>query len=160
MADAANRPGDYELVREQWIEAPLGPVFAFFSDPHNLESLTPGWLRFRILDAGGGPVEQGRRIVYRIWLVGVPVRWTTRIRVWEPGRRFVDVQQRGPFALWEHTHEFRQQGGGVVMTDRVRYRPPLGWLGRVTHFLWIRAALARIFDYRFEVIRRAFAPDD
>ena len=159
MGDTSRRAGDYELVRQQWIEAPLERVFAFFSDPHNLESLTPRWLQFRILDAGSGPIAQGRGIVYRIWLLGVPVRWTTRITVWDPGRGFVDLQQRGPFALWEHTHEFREQGGGVVMTDRVRYRPPLGWLGRLAHFLWIRSALARIFDYRFQVVRRIFAPN-
>ena len=148
----------YQLVREQWIDAPVEDVFSFFSDPRNLESLTPTWLRFRILEVADGPVEEGARIVYRLRLVGLPVRWTTRITQWRHAAHFVDFQERGPFSLWEHTHEFRRIGEGVLMTDRVRYRPPLGWLGRLTHFLWIRATLARIFDYRFDAIRRVFPP--
>ena len=158
MGRAAGGQETYELVREQWVDAPLDEVFTFFSAPHNLESLTPGWLRFRILEVADGPVVEDARIVYRLRLVGLPFRWTTRITQWRPGERFVDFQERGPFSLWEHTHQFQRVGEGVLMTDQVRYRPPFGWLGRLAHFLWIRAALARIFDYRFEAIRRVFAP--
>ena len=41
---------------------------------------------------------------------GVLVRWLTRIEVWEPPRRFVDRQVRGPYELWHHTHEFEPDG--------------------------------------------------
>ena len=35
------------------------------------------------------------------------------------------------------------------MQDRVDYALPLGHLGRLVHFLAIRAMLSAIFDYRF-----------
>ena len=38
----------------------------------------------------------------------IPIRWLTRIEVWEPGARFVDVQIRGPYRLWHHTHTFER----------------------------------------------------
>jgi ligand-binding SRPBCC domain-containing protein len=96
---------------------------------------------------------EGARIDYRIRLAGVPVRWRTRVRVWEPGVRFVDCQERGPYALWEHEHLFEPLPGAVLMTDRVRYALPLGVLGRVAHALAVRAALASIFDHRYQRIR-------
>lgn len=141
------------LEREQWIGRPRSEVFDFFSRAENLGRITPSWLDFRILTPW--PIEMGAgvRLDYRIRLAGVPMRWRTRIRVWEPETRFVDVQERGPYALWEHTHEFAARDGGVVMSDRVRYALPLGPLGRAVHALAVRAALAAIFDFRFATVR-------
>ena len=146
----------YELHREQWIPAPLGRVFPFFADAHNLERITPAWLGFRILTPGPIEIAAGTRIDYSLRLAGVPVRWRTRISEWKPGERFVDTQERGPYALWEHHHHFRSLGNGVLMTDLVRYGLPLGALGRAAHALAVRSALAAIFDHRAREIRAIF----
>lgn len=141
------------LEREQWLARPLPVVFDFFSRPENLGRITPGWLHFRIRSPLPTAMCAGARIDYTIRLAGVPVRWRTRIREWEPGRVFVDAQERGPYALWEHTHRFHEQPGGVLMSDRVRYALPLGRLGDLAHALAVRAALAAIFDFRFRRVR-------
>jgi ligand-binding SRPBCC domain-containing protein len=86
-------------------------------------------------------------------IVGIPVRWQTWIARWEPPHAFMDVQERGPYARWEHLHSFRPCGEGVLMSDVVTYELPFGILGRVVHWLAVRAMLARIFDYRFEAVR-------
>ena len=83
------------------------------------------------------------------------MRWRTRIVEWQPGRRFVDVQERGPYALWEHIHTFEDTGAGVLVHDDVRYALPLGALGSLAHPV-VRAALGRIFDYRYEVLANRF----
>jgi len=144
------------LEREQWIPAPLARVAAFFADAANLEALTPPWLRFRILTPL--PIEMcaDARIEYRLRLAGVPLRWRTRIAKWDPPCSFVDVQERGPYALWEHTHCFRPVEGGVLMADRVRYALPWGALGEIAHAAAVKASLAAIFDYRFARIREHF----
>lgn len=147
---------EYRLERDQWIPVPLDEVFRFFSDARNLAQITPSWLGFRIHEPIPEEVREGTRIDYTIRIAGLPVRWRTRIDVWDPPHHFVDLQERGPYALWEHTHEFRPQPGGVLMTDRVRYALPAGPIGRALHWLLVRAMLARIFDYRFDHIRRAF----
>ena len=42
---------DQQLVREQFVPKPPEEVFRFFSDPGNLEALTPGFLHFHVLGA-------------------------------------------------------------------------------------------------------------
>jgi ligand-binding SRPBCC domain-containing protein len=146
----------YILEREQWIPASLDRAFEFFGDAANLERITPPWLGFRILTPLPVEMRTGARIAYRIRLGGVPTRWVARITRWEPPSAFVDLQESGPYALWEHLHEFAPLGSGVLMRDRVRYALPFGYLGRAVHRSLIRSLLARIFDYRFAVIREHF----
>jgi ligand-binding SRPBCC domain-containing protein len=147
---------DYVLRRQAFIPAALDEVFAFFADARNLERITPGWLRFRVLTPDPIEMKTGTRISYRLRIAGIPVRWDTRIAAWEPGRSFVDCQERGPYSLWEHTHTFESLAEGVLMEDLVRYALPFGALGRLAHALWVRSALAQIFDHRFERICEIF----
>lgn len=140
------------LERAQLIPRPRAEVFAFFSDAHNLEAITPGFLRFRVLTPAPIAMSEGARIDYRLSLFGVPFTWRTRIAAWEPGERFVDVQLSGPYRRWHHTHAFADAPGGTLMTDRVEYALPLGPLGAFAHALFVRRTVERIFDHRREVI--------
>lgn len=147
----------YILERQQYFPAPMTTVFPFFADARNLAAITPPWLGFRILTADPIEMAVGARIDYRIRLAGVPVHWRTRITQWEPGHGFVDEQEKGPYALWRHTHRFEEIGPGVLMTDRVDYRLRFGPLGGLAHALAVGPALARIFDYRFLRVRKLLA---
>jgi ligand-binding SRPBCC domain-containing protein len=146
------------LERSQRIARPPEEVFAFFSDAHNLEAITPGWLRFRIVTPGQIEMAPGTLIEYRLRLHGLPIRWLTRIEEWEPGRRFVDVQVRGPYALWHHTHEFEADGdGATVVRDRVSYALPLGPLGELARRAIVARDLDRIFDHRLASVNKVMA---
>lgn len=144
------------LEREQLVPASLDRVVGFFADAGNLDEITPPWLRFRILTPLPIEMRSDARIEYQLRLVGVRLRWRTRIAKWDPPQGFVDVQEQGPYALWEHSHHFRTCAEGVWMADVVRYALPFGPLGRTAHALGVRAALASIFDYRFARIRERF----
>lgn len=146
----------HTLRREQWIERPIAEVFAFFADAHNLETITPPWLGFRITSVSADPVTEGTEIRYCLKLHGVPIFWRTEIRQWQPPYRFVDVQRSGPYKLWHHTHSFEAHGERTRMTDVVRYRLPFGWLGRLVHALNVRSDVAKIFDYRRRRIDELF----
>ena len=148
---------DSILEREQILPKPRSEVFAFFADAGNLERITPPFLGFQILTPLPISMKSGAIIEYRIRLFGVPMRWRTRIDSWTPETSFVDVQERGPYALWHHTHSFEElEGGRTRMIDRVVYRAPLGVLGSFARWLFIARTLDRIFDYRYEVIEQIF----
>lgn len=147
-------PYTHILERRQLIPRPLGDVFPFFADAGNLEAITPAFLHFQILTPQPIAMAPGTLIDYQVRLFGLPLKWRTRIEEFEPGQRFVDVQVRGPYKLWHHTHEFEETSAGTLMTDRVRYQLPLGPVGWTVHSLWVERTLTRIFDHRLESIER------
>jgi ligand-binding SRPBCC domain-containing protein len=132
----------------QFVPVPRDRAFAFFSSPRNLEAITPPWLRFRILDQSTPDIGEGTEFTYRLRLHGIPLTWKSRIADWRPPERFVDVQVRGPYAVWRHTHELDEQDGGTVIRDRVRYRLPLGRIGRLVAGGLVDADVRRIFAFR------------
>ncbi|MEN3026774.1 MAG: SRPBCC family protein [Chlorobiota bacterium] len=146
----------YRLYREQWVPKPLEEVFPFFERPENLGLITPPRLGFRLLTPSPVPMHQGALIDYTIRLLGLPVRWTTYIAVYDPPHCFVDVQLRGPYSFWYHTHRFIPENGGTRLTDEVLYVLPFGPLGRLLHAIWIARSLDSIFSYRRERIRAIF----
>jgi ligand-binding SRPBCC domain-containing protein len=148
--------GAHVLRREQVIPVERGRVFEFFSDPANLETLTPPWLHFQIVDSPDALAE-GALIRYSLRLHGIPLQWKTRIEDWQPGVSFVDTQLSGPYKLWHHTHEFEDAaGGGTVIRDIVRYKVPLGALGEVARRALVRPDTEKIFDFRHAAIEREF----
>lgn len=144
------------LEREQLVPRHRSEVFPFFADARNLERLTPPELRFAILTPGPIEMRAGAVIDYRLSLVGVPFRWRTRIEVFEPEDRFIDVQARGPYKTWRHQHEFREVPGGTALYDRVEYELPFGPLGDVVHAAIVRRQLDAIFSYRRATIEGLF----
>jgi ligand-binding SRPBCC domain-containing protein len=142
------------LEREQWTGTGIDDVFAFFSDPRNLERITPPWVRFVLLDPPAA-LRVGTLLDYRLRIRGIPVRWQSEITVWEPPNRFVDTQTRGPCRAWIHEHRFEPAGGGVLMRDLVRYAVPGG---RLVDKLLVRPDLERIFDYRKVKLKEILDP--
>lgn len=139
----------HTLRREQELDGTPDDVFPFFADARNLEALTPPLLRFRVITPAPIEMRSGALIQYRLRLRGVPVGWTTLIQDWEPSRRFTDVQLRGPYALWHHTHTFDPlPGERTLMTDVVRYAIGWGPLGDVAHRALVRRDVEAIFDFR------------
>ena len=105
----------HTLRREQVLDAASTAVFAFFADPLNLEAITPPLLRFAVVTPEPVAMGVGTFIQYRLRLHGLPMRWDTLIQAWEPPRRFVDVQVRGPYRLWHHTHELTPLDDGRTL---------------------------------------------
>jgi ligand-binding SRPBCC domain-containing protein len=138
----------YQLNRELWVPRPLPGVFEFFSRADNLERITPSWMMFRILTPGPIQMREGATIAYKLRMRGVAIRWLTRIERWDPPFHFIDVQAKGPYKLWRHTHRFSEVRGGTLIVDTVEYALPFGVLGRVVHRIQVAKDLSQIFDYR------------
>lgn len=149
--------GDFALERTQVLPRPVDEVFAFFARAANLEAVTPGWLRFHVVEAPDR-LERGSTLRFRLRLFGVPVRWTTEIPECRPPRTFTDVQVSGPYPLWMHTHRFTPVGAGTEVYDHVRYRLPGGPLAGAVDLVVARW-LDDIFDYRRERLAELFAAE-
>jgi ligand-binding SRPBCC domain-containing protein len=135
----------YLLERNQFIAVDRDTTFAFFAGPHNLETLTPPWLRFEILTPDPIEMREGALLDYELRLRGIRMRWQSEITLWRPSFEFVDVQRRGPYLLWQHRHVFTPISGGTLVSDIVSYTVPGG---AIVDRVVVRPDLERIFDYR------------
>jgi ligand-binding SRPBCC domain-containing protein len=154
---AVDLHGAHVLLRQQKLSNPRDEVFEFFSNPANLEVLTPPWLNFKIVENPGG-LSEGALIQYKLRLHGIPLHWKSRIVDWQPGESFVDVQLAGPYKLWHHTHEFIDTlEGGTLIRDIVRYKVPFGPLGDVARRALVTPDTEKIFDYRYDAVKREFS---
>lgn len=146
----------------QRIPASLQETWDFFSNPANLQTITPAHLKFRVLSTDmGNRIHTGQFIEYKVSpLFGIPLHWKTEIGEVKKPDYFADLQCKGPYRLWHHRHYFREIPGGVEMTDLVEYANP-GWImsGLINRWL-VRPELEKLFVFRFQKIREIFGAWD
>lgn len=150
------RNGEEVFYSEQFLPMKPEEVFPYFREAKNLEELTPPTLNFNIEKVSTDEVQQGTIIDYKLKIRGIPVKWKTEIDEWKPPYRFVDNQVKGPYSLWHHTHEFKAFCGGTLMTDKVRYRLPLGPIGWLCGLPFVKKEVQGIFNFRREKITSAY----
>lgn len=143
---------------EQLLPVSLEQAWGFFSSPMNLAEITPGNPDFKIASKTvSREIFEGMIIEYRLKPLGnIPLRWRTRISDVDRPYSFTDVQLKGPYRVWEHRHEFTETKRGVLVLDEVKYRLPLGWIGRLAHRLVVRKRIAEIFEYRRQKLQKIF----
>ncbi|HEX4001572.1 MAG TPA: SRPBCC family protein [Candidatus Acidoferrales bacterium] len=136
-----------------WIPRPIDEVFAFFADAHNLGAITPPWMHFRTVTPGPIVMAVGTRFEHRLRVKGIPIRWESEITVWDPPRRFVDEQRRGPYRRWVHEHRFAAHDGGTDVADHVDYVVPGG---TIVNGLIVAPDLRKVFEYRRQTLLARF----
>lgn len=150
------KPGTRLFSSYQWVPKPVEQVFPFFSDEKNLETLTPPWLNFHVLGKSTPEITQKTEIDYQLKIHGVPVHWRSQIINWDVNQGFTDIQIKGPYSQWEHTHRFIPMKGGTLLEDRILYRTPSGTrlLPIIGH--WVSRDVEKIFNYRKKKIKELF----
>jgi ligand-binding SRPBCC domain-containing protein len=138
---------------ELWLPLPPAELFPFFADAANLDALTPPRLNLHIVTPPPIVLREGVLINYRLRVRGVPLRWRTRINVWQPPHRFEDEQIRGPYRQWIHEHTFEARDGGTLARDVVRYAVPFD---SIAHRWLVRPDVERIFQYRSDALKQRF----
>jgi ligand-binding SRPBCC domain-containing protein len=148
----------FTLAKEVMIHAPLHAVWTFFSNPKNLQKISPGYMKFKIIRCPEvAEIFDGMLIEYRISpVLKIPLKWVSEIKAVKPLQFFTDVQIVGPYTHWEHIHSFKETSEGTLMLDHVTYRLPLGRLGTLAHDLFVKKQLHDIFSYREDVIKKEF----
>ena len=148
----------YNLKQEQFLPDSLDEAWDFFSHPKNLAVMTPEYLNLKFTnELHGDAMYPGQVITYKVKpLLGIPLFWMTEITHVVPGKFFVDEQRFGPYALWHHQHHFEAVEGGVMMTDIVHYKAPLGFLGDIAVALFIKKQLNEIFEFRKKKVTELF----
>lgn len=141
----------------QRLAAPLEQVFAFHADPYNLLKITPASLNLCVTNPEKVIMAKGLRITYKIKVAGLPLPWESEITRYDPPHSFTDVQLRGPYRRWEHTHTFQADGPDhTTVTDEIDYEVPFGFLGQAIAGWAVRRQLHRIFAHRAQILEQHF----
>ncbi len=140
------------------VPAPATAVFDWHEAPGAFARLTPPWERVRVVHQEGG-IRDGARVSLRVGPGPIALRWDLEHRDYQPGRSFTDQQVSGPFHSWRHVHLMTPDGpDGCILEDRIEYALPFGALGNAIGGPLVDRKLRRLFAYRHEVTRQAFAP--
>ena len=147
----------YKLETVQHLNASIEKCWDFFSNPQNLQEITPDDMSFVIEDFDGKRMYPGQVITYTLKpLLGIKINWMTIITISSENQYFVDEQRFGPYALWHHKHFFEKTETGTKMTDVVHYALPFGFLGQLANKIMVKNKLKSIFEYRHKKIEELF----
>ena len=137
------------LVIRSRLEVPAAAAFAWHTRPGAFERLSPPWDRVRVVERSGSGVEDGARVVIELSKGPLRKRWVAVHSGYEPGRSFVDTQESGPFASWQHTHTVDPAGDAAcTLEDSIAYSLPGGPLGAALGGPLARRTLERMFAFR------------
>jgi ligand-binding SRPBCC domain-containing protein len=147
----------YKKESVQHVNASLEECWTFFSNPKNLQKITPEEMGFEITDFDDKSMYAGQIIQYRVSpLLGVKLSWVSEITFVKENSYFVDEQLSGPYALWHHKHFFEATEDGTKMTDVVHYALPFGLIGRIMNTLVVKNELKDIFEHRRVTVDKMF----
>lgn len=139
----------YRIHCQQRLAISQAEAWAFFSSPHNLNSITPDFFHVDITSPVPEDIYAGLLISYRMQAVlGLPMSWLSEVSQCDKPRRFVYQQRVGPFDFWSHEVAISEIDGGILLEDIVFYTMRWSLAGRCLHKLLIGAKLQRIFTTR------------
>lgn len=147
----------YKQETVQHVNATVEECWTFFSNPENLQKITPEGMGFQITDFDHKSMYAGQIIQYKVTpLLGITLSWMTEITYVKQNSYFIDEQRFGPYSFWHHKHFFEATPNGTKMTDVVHYGLPLGFLGRIMNTLLVKNKLKSIFAYRVTKVDEMF----
>ena len=146
----------HQLKIVQTLPVSVETAWDFFSDPRNLQLITPASFQFKILsDLGNKAIHEGQIIEYKVRpLFNLEMYWRTVITKVQDKVMFIDEQQKGPYRYWQHQHHFKPMDRGTEMTDIVKYEVPGWFAGDIVNSILVSKKLKALFQYRSEAISR------
>lgn len=144
------------FTRSCEIYAPVDRLREWHFEPGAFARLTPPWEKARLISKPEALMD-GAIAVIEVAIGPLKQRWIAVHQITAAG--FIDRQQEGPFAFWEHEHRFEPiSPSKSLLTDTIRYRLPFGWIGQVFGKPFVERKLDRLFRYRHAVTAAALSP--
>ena len=148
----------YSLETKQIIDRPIEEIWSFFTNPKNLNQLTPSDMNFKILSGSSDDFYEGKIISYSINpFKFYNIKWVTEITKIKKNDFFIDEQRFGPYKMWHHEHHFiKNNDNTTTIHDKVIYKLPYGIIGKINHKLFIKKRLLEIFNFRKKTMKQLY----
>lgn len=130
------------------MDCPIEKAFAFHTDTHNLQQISPSSVKVEVKKIEL-PLKLNSEIEVSVTQYGFfKSHWKLKIAQYNANEIIADLQLKGPFKYWLHRHSFDVQAGKTIMTDRVDYKLPLGFLGNIAYHLFVKRIIENMFEFR------------
>lgn len=131
-------------------------LFAFHCDPSNLPRISPPLPHVRVGRARA-PMQEGDLQEFTLMFGPWPILWHARIARLVPGSVIVDVQERGPFRMWRHSHRVETADSQVWLTDEITFRLWPTAVGEFAEYWLVRPFLLGMLWWRHRRTRAMVA---
>ena len=133
------------------IKEPLNNVFDFYSNPKNINLLTP-WFA-KVSCTPEKKISKNEVFTIEINMFGIKNKVEILIKNYEENKLFTDLQIKGPFNFWEHNHIFKYENNETIMYDVINYNSKFKLLDKMYIFHLI---FKIVFYYREKKILAIF----
>ena len=122
-------------------------LHAWHSRPGALDRLLPPWERTKVIFRRGG-IDPGGEVKLKMRAGLIRFNYLAHHVENIPGVMFRDIQAKGPFSSWSHSHFFADTTEGAILRDRVEYRLPFHDLLPDVIHREVRRRLHQMFVHR------------
>ncbi len=126
-------------------------LYLWHSRPGALQRLLPPWEKTDVLKQTGG-IDPGGRVELKMYAGPFPFRFKASHIENIRGTMFKDIQEKGPFSSWSHTHFFEDNDKKAKLTDHIEYALPAHKLLPPFITKSVTAKLEKLFAHRQRVL--------
>ncbi len=123
-----------KIQTEIIINAPIGEVFKYYTNPDNIKQSWPSDIIKESGNISGQSNEEGAEMKVEGQYMGKREEMIIEVAQKEPNKRLVTRQTEGPFQSWESIQEFQSNGDKATLVNHViNYQLPK--TGKIVNFL-------------------------
>ena len=100
-----------------------------------------------------GLISMNESVTWKARHIGISQTLTSRITAFDRPFHFRDEQQKGAFKYIIHDHYFDGRPGTALMRDVFNFQSPLGFLGSLADYLFLKKYLLKLLMERNRVIK-------
>lgn len=100
-----------------------------------------------------GLCEEGDTITWQSTHFGIKQKLTARVTKMISPFYFEDEMIKGAFSSMKHKHSFKTIGEQTIMTDEFYYTSPLGFIGKIGDWLFLKHYMANFLKERNRMLK-------
>lgn len=153
----------------QWLPADIDSVWSFYTKTQNFAAISPDDYSYEV-DSSHEQLTKNSTftiVVQNKKFSLSKINWMGSVSHFsdEPSKKvFIDVQDKGPFSYWKHTHKFvaarasypsatpgkniEVKHPGVWVYDTIEYQLPMRAIGEWANDKFVRKRLKAFFSFR------------
>ncbi|UOD35237.1 TIGR01777 family protein [Deferribacteraceae bacterium V6Fe1] len=137
------------FIKESTFNVSVDRLFSWHERDGVIKRLTPCWEKVVLLSQTG-KISENPQVFFKVKAGPFWIDYVARHVEYEKNKIFVDIQEKGPFRSYKHSHIFKKSGDiSSQLKDNVEFEMPLHFLTKY----FVVNKFRRIFDYRHTITR-------